>query len=179
MALGNKIPIIVAINKVDRSGADPASVIKELKFAGLQLKMDGGKIPVVEISAKNKINIDKLQDEIVNLEKSLNLLEETNMKAECFIIESKTAHKLQTYNTLSSSVIVKKGILREYDCFVCGETYGKVRSMEDDQGNTVKEVEPGKAVILVISYLNIKLDRIQISPSLRICFMRCRLTFTS
>lgn len=113
------------------------------------MKSDGGSIPIVEISAKNKINIDKLEDEIINLSKSLNLMEETNIPAQCFVIESKTAHNLQAYNALSSSVIVVKGILRENDCFVCGEAYGKVKSMLDDKSNTVKEVEPGKAIILV------------------------------
>ncbi len=129
--MGNRIPIIVAINKIDRNGADPESIITELKNIGLNLMEDGGNTPIVEISAKNKKNIDQLEEEIINLSNKLQLTEELNIPAQCFVIESKTSVDATTsYNTQSSSVIVMRGVLRENDCFVCGEVYGKVKTIK-------------------------------------------------
>jgi translation initiation factor IF-2 len=143
----SQIPYIVALNKCDRDQADPERVIRELKEQGILVnKLPGGNIPVVEISAKTRLNIDKLIQELHSQSKKLHLIDETNIPAQAFVIESKTT-KSQSYINPCASVIIRKGIIKEGDVFICGEdSYGKVRQMTNEGGQIVKQGEPGRAV---------------------------------
>lgn len=102
----------------------------------------------MEISAKTKLNFDKLENEISNLSKSLNLKEDININAQAFVIESK-ATKNSTYVNPCASVIIRKGILKEGDPFICGDTYGKVRHINDEFGQIKNEAFPGESVEVV------------------------------
>ena len=143
-----KVPFIVAVNKIDKDQADPERVYKELEEYGIKVKKLGGKIPAVEISAKNKINMDVLEKELSKMSKELDLHEDINISAQAFIIESQTT-KIQSYINPSASAIIKKGVLKEGDIFICGDTYGKVKMLLDDLGNTIKEAIPGQAVEII------------------------------
>jgi translation initiation factor IF-2 len=145
IAFGSQLPIIVALNKIDRDQADPERVYNELKQYGIVVKKLGGAVPSVEISAKNKINIDKLENELLQMSKSIVLEEEVNIPAQAFIIESKTS-KVQNFVNPTASLIVKKGILKEGDAFICGDSYGKVKSINNDKKEHLKEAYPGMAV---------------------------------
>jgi translation initiation factor IF-2 len=106
----------------------------------------GGKIPSVEISAKMKINFDHLEAELSAMSKALSLEEEININAQAFVIESKTISQHQNVNN-TASVIVRKGVLKEGDVFICGEdSFGKIRRMTNDLGEVAAEAIPGKAV---------------------------------
>lgn len=105
----------------------------------------GGNTPVVEISAKTRKNIEKLETELSNLMKTMKLEEDINVPAQAFIIESKAA-KNANYINPNASMIIRKGIIREGEAFICGDSYGKVRQIVDDHGNQIKEAFPGVAV---------------------------------
>jgi translation initiation factor IF-2 len=141
----SQIPVIVALNKIDRDQADPDRVYNELKNYGVVVKKLGGTVPSVEISARKKINIDKLEQELHEMTKNVNLEEEVNIPAQAFIIESKTSRG-QTFVNPIAALIVKKGILREGDAFICGDSYGKIKSINNDKKEQLKEAFPGMAV---------------------------------
>jgi translation initiation factor IF-2 len=144
-----KVPFVIAVNKIDRDQADANRVYQDLLEYGIKVKQLGGKIPSVEISAKNKINIDLLEEELSKISNQIDLMEETNIPAQAFVIESKTA-KIQSYINTSATAIVKKGLLSEGDIFICGEeSYGKIKHMTDDLGNTIKQAIPGRAVEII------------------------------
>jgi translation initiation factor IF-2 len=145
-----KVPFIVAVNKVDRDQADPERVYKDLSELGFKVRQVGGKIPAVEISAKTKLNIDLLEKELSEVASTLDLSEETNIPAQAFVIESKTTQTSGSYVSSSASAIVKKGILREGDHFICGEdSYGRIKALVDDSGKNIKEAIPGRAVEII------------------------------
>lgn len=144
-----KVPFIIAVNKCDRDQADPERVYNDLLAYDIKVRQLGGNIPAIEISAKTRMNVDLLGKELADLNKSLNLEEETNIQAQAFIIESKTS-KVQAYVNPSASVIVRKGVLKEGDYFICGEdSYGKVKHMTNDLGQHLKEAIPGRAVEVI------------------------------
>lgn len=100
----------------------------------------------VPISAKEKINLDILEEKIIEVaENKLDLKEDLNSKAQCFVIESNFDEKT---TQITATVLVKKGTLHLEDVFVCGIHEGKVRFLINDQGKQVKEVYPGQAVKL-------------------------------
>jgi len=109
---------------------------------------DGGKIPFVEISAKTKLNFEKLENELATMSKNLNLNEDINIFAQAFVIESKST-KNSTYINPCASLIVRKGILREGEAFICGDTYGRVRHINNEFGQSKKEAYPGESVEVV------------------------------
>lgn len=100
----------------------------------------------VPISAKQKINLDKLEQKLVEVAHSkVDLMEDFSCRAQCFIIESNFDEKS---TQITATVLVKKGILKQDDFFVCGISEGKVRFMKNDQGKNVKIAYPGEAVHL-------------------------------
>ena len=138
----------MTINKVDRDQADPKRVREELMNFGIYSREDGGAVPFVEISAKTKLNFDKLETELAELSKSVYLKEDTNIHAQAFVIESKST-KNSTYVNPCASVIIRKGVLREGEAFICGDTFGRIRHINDELGQSKKEAYPGEAVELV------------------------------
>ena len=146
LAKSMRIPVIVAMNKIDRPAADPDTVMLDLASHNLVPEQLGGDVICVPISAKERTNLDILEQKIIEVsETKLSLKEDINSKAQCFVIESNFDEKT---TQITATVLVKKGTLRQEDVFVCGTGEGKVRFMINDQGKQVKEVYPGQAVKL-------------------------------
>jgi len=136
-----KLPIVVALNKIDKEGADPQRVKTELSTYDIIPEEWGGTVPVVEISAKKKLNIDKLLD-VLLLVADLNaetIQADSSIPAVGTIIESKMNKNIGPIAT----VLIQAGTLRKNDALVVhGEIYGKVRAMKDYTGETIEEAGP-------------------------------------
>ena len=138
------VPIIVAINKMDRPNADPDRVKGELAAAGLQPEEWGGTVPFVPVSAVTKMGIDTLLDTIVLVSEVTGFKANPKRPAIATVIES---HLDPSLGALAS-VIVNAGTLHVGDAFVCGSGVGKVRSMSDAVGARLESVPPSGAVRL-------------------------------
>lgn len=136
------VPIIVAVNKIDKPNADPMKVRRELSEHGLIPEEWGGDTIFVDISAKTGQNVDQLLEMILLLADILELKANPNKKARGTIIESKLDRKRGPVAT----VIVEDGTLKVGDHFVAGTTYGRVRAMFDDKGRQLKEAPPSTPV---------------------------------
>jgi translation initiation factor IF-2 len=137
-----EVPIIVAINKIDKPGADPSRVRNELLQHGLVAEELGGDLLIVEVSAKQKLNLDKLEDTILLQAEMLNLTANRNAKASGMVIESKIDKNRGVVTTL----LVQRGTLKVGDLVVAGGSYGKVRAIHDDKGRLLKEATPSMPV---------------------------------
>jgi translation initiation factor IF-2 len=110
IARSMRIPVIVAINKIDRPAADPDTVILDLASHNLIPEQLGGDVICVPVSAKERINLDILEQKIVEVsEAKLKLQEDISTKAQCFVIESNFDEKT---TQITATVLVKKGTLR-------------------------------------------------------------------
>ncbi len=138
------VPIIVAINKMDRPNADPERVKGELAAQGLQPEEWGGTVPFVPCSAVTKMGIDSLLDTVVLVAEIAELKANPKRSAIGTIIES----NLDTSLGPLATVIVNTGTLRVGDAFVCGRTSGKVRTMTDASGKNLESVLPSGPVRL-------------------------------
>lgn len=136
------VPIIVAVNKIDKPNADPMKVRRELSEHGLIPEEWGGDTIFVDISAKTGQNVDQLLEMILLLAEIMELKANPNKRARGTIIESKIDKKRGPVAT----VIVQDGTLKVGDYFVAGTTYGRVRAMFDDKGRQVKEAGPSTPV---------------------------------
>jgi translation initiation factor IF-2 len=137
-----EVPIIVAINKIDKDGADPTRVKQELLSHGLISEDLGGDILIVEVSAKQRLNLDKLEEVILLQAEMLNLKANYEAKASGMVIESKVNKNKGVITTL----LVQRGTLRVGDLVVAGGSYGKVRLINDDKGRAMKEAVPSMPV---------------------------------
>lgn len=133
------VPIIIAINKMDKPGADPNRVRNDLLNHGIVVESLGGDVIDVEVSAKAGINLDKLEDSILLQADVLELKANKNRSAEAVVIEAKMERGLGPVAT----VLVKHGTLRVGDIFVSGMVYGKVRAIRNDLKQNLKEIVPG------------------------------------
>lgn len=136
------VPIVIAVNKMDKPGADPEKVKGELAGHGLQAEDWGGKVPTVLVSAHTKQGIDELLDTLVLLGEVNELKANANRSGVATVVES---HLDQSLGALAT-VIVNTGTLKVGDPFVCGMTYGKVRTMTDVHGTRMQDVGPSGAV---------------------------------
>ncbi len=136
------VPIIVAVNKIDKPGADPMKVRRELSEHGLIPEDWGGDTIFVDVSAKTGQNVDQLLEMITLLADILELKANPNKRAKGVIIET----KLDRNRGPTATVIVQEGTLRVGDIFVAGITNGRVRAMFDDKGRQVKEAGPSTPV---------------------------------
>ncbi|KAJ2608475.1 translation initiation factor IF-2, partial [Coemansia sp. RSA 1804] len=141
-ALEADVPIIVAINKCDKPGADPSTIHNELLKHGIQTEELGGDIQAVKISALKGTGMDELAETIVTLAEVLDLRAEVDIPAHATVIES----QVEKGRGSVASVLVKRGTLRAGDVVVAGTTWCKVRGMTDDRGKTVKSAGPACAV---------------------------------
>ncbi len=137
-----ELPIIVAINKIDKPGADPERVKRELTQYGLIPEEWGGDTIMVPISAKTGQNIEELLEMILLVAEMLELKANPDKPAIGTVIESKLDPKKGPVAT----VLIENGTLKIGDYFVAGTTWGKVRAMHDDKGNLIKEAPPGTPV---------------------------------
>ena len=136
------VPIIVAINKIDKPNANVDRVKNQLVTYGLIPEEWGGHTPVVEISAKTGKNIDYLLEVILLVAELMDLKANIAGNPEGIVIES----KLDKNKGPIATILVQKGILRTGMSFVIGKTWGKIRAMYNERGQIVKEATPSTPV---------------------------------
>ena len=136
------IEVIVAINKIDKPGANPERVKQELSEYELIPEDWGGSTVFVEVSAKTQQGIDDLLEMILLTADVLELKANPNRKARGLVIES----KLDKGKGVCATVLVQKGTLKVGEPIAAGEAYGKVRAMTDENGRRVKEAGPSTPV---------------------------------
>jgi translation initiation factor IF-2 len=136
------VPIIVAINKIDRAEANPNRVRQGLLQHEIVVEQMGGEVLDVEVSATKKTNIDKLLESIQLQAEILDLKANRNRSAEGVVIEA----KLDRGRGPVATVLVQRGTLKLGDIFVTGSEWGRVRAMVDDQGKAVSEAGPSVPV---------------------------------
>lgn len=135
-----KIPIIVAINKIDKEGSNPSRVVNELLEHEVVVESLGGDCLCVEVSAAQKINLDKLIDAILLQSEVLELKASNNCVATGVVIESRVDKEKGAVVTL----LVQNGALKVGDIVIAGTFYGKVRVMVNDRGNKPVELFPSE-----------------------------------
>ncbi|PKA19959.1 translation initiation factor IF-2 [Leptospira haakeii] len=133
-----KVPIIVAINKVDLPAANPDKIMQELANHGLQSEEWGGDTMYCKISAKENIGIDKLLESVLLQAEVLDLKANPKRRAKGTIVEA----KLDPGRGAVATVLIQNGTLRVGDPFVAGVFSGRVRAMYDDYGHLIKEAGP-------------------------------------
>ncbi len=136
------VPIIVAINKIDKPEANPERVKKELADHGLVWDGWGGDTVMVEVSAKQRINLDELLEMILLTADLLDLKANPNRKAAGVVLES----KLDRGRGPVATILVGQGTLRVGDAFLVGTTFGRVRAMFDHRGRRLAEAPPATPV---------------------------------
>ncbi|MCK1710233.1 MULTISPECIES: translation initiation factor IF-2 [unclassified Bradyrhizobium] len=137
-----RVPIIVAINKIDKPDAKAERVRTELLQHEVQVESFGGDVVDVEVSAKNKTNLDKLLEMIALQADILDLKTNSERPAEGTVIEA----KLDRGRGPVATVLVQRGTLRVGDIIVAGAEMGRVRALISDQGETVHEAGPSVPV---------------------------------
>ncbi len=136
------VPIIVAVNKIDKPGADPTRVRQELSEHGIIPEEWGGENMFVDISAKRKIGIDDLLESVLLEADVLELKANPDTFASGNVLEA----KLDRGRGSVATVLVTRGTLHVGDALVAGMSYGKVRAMVDPKGRTVREATPSYPV---------------------------------
>jgi len=139
-----KVPIIVAINKMDKEGANPDRVHQELAAQGIVTRHYGGEHECVHLSAKTGQGLDDLLTTIVLSTDILELKANPDRNAIGTVVD---AH-LERGRGPVATVLVQAGTLRVGDDFVCGHIYGRVRALADDRGESVSEAPPATPVVV-------------------------------
>jgi translation initiation factor IF-2 len=137
-----KVPIVLAINKMDLPDVDPNVVRNDLLSHEVVVETFSGDVLETEISAIKKTNLDKLLDNILLQVEILDLNVEHNKLAEAIVVES----KIETGKGSVATVIIKNGTLKEGDHFTCGSSFGRVKALFDEEGKRVKLAPPGMPV---------------------------------
>lgn len=132
------VPIIVAINKIDKDGANPERVKQELTEQDLVVEEWGGDVIAVPISAKKGTNIDELLENVLLVAEMEELKADPNRNARGSVIEA----EVKKGKGPSASLLVKQGTLNLGDTILSGTTYGKVRTMIDDKGRRIRHAGP-------------------------------------
>ncbi len=139
------VPIIVAINKIDKPGADPEKIKQSLMEHGLLSELLGGETIFCEVSAKKKINIEELLEMILLQADVMELKANPDLPARGIIIEA----KLDRGRGPVATVLIQEGTLKEGDSFVSKTESGRVRAMINDQGRRIKEAGPSMPVEVI------------------------------
>ena len=133
-----KVPIIVAVNKIDTPGADKDKVINELLKYDIIVEKLGGDVPLVEVSALKKLNLENLIENILILAEVLEIKASITQRSEGTIIESKR----EQGRGVVASIVQQRGILNKGDIVVAGSQWGKIRAIIDDKGKNLKQLNP-------------------------------------
>ena len=136
------VPIIVAINKVDKEGANPQRVRERLLEHEIVVEEMGGDVQNVEVSALKKTGLDKLLDAIALQAEIMELKANPDRSAEGTVVEA----KLDKGRGPVATILVRRGTLKVGDIFVCGAESGRVRALVNDQGQQIKEAGPSMPV---------------------------------
>ncbi|MEB3051950.1 translation initiation factor IF-2, partial [Mycolicibacter sp. MYC123] len=140
------VPIVVAVNKIDKEGADPAKIRGQLTEYGLVAEDFGGDTMFVDISAKQGTNIAALEEAVLlTADAALDLRANPDMEAQGVAIE---AH-LDRGRGPVATVLIQRGTLRVGDSIVAGDAYGRVRRMVDEHGEDVEEATPSRPVQVI------------------------------
>ncbi|MGE0660184.1 MAG: translation initiation factor IF-2 [Reyranellaceae bacterium] len=137
-----KVPLIVAINKIDKPSADPQRVRTELLQHEVQVESLGGDVQDVEVSAKERLNLLKLEEAILLQAEVLELRANPDRQASGVVIEA----KLEQGRGPVATMLVQRGTLKPGDILVAGSQWGRVRRMLDDRGNTLTGAGPSMPV---------------------------------
>ena len=136
------VPIIVAVNKIDKPGANPEKVLTEMAQNGITPDIWGGDTLFVNISAKNGTGIDELLDNIILISEMEELKANPNRYAMGTVIESKMDKNAGVVNT----ILIQNGTLRLGDPVVIGNSFGKIRTLKNDKGENLVEAYPSMPV---------------------------------
>ncbi|WP_372736529.1 translation initiation factor IF-2 [Nocardioides sp.] len=140
------VPIVVAVNKIDKPEADPTKVRGQLADYGLVPEEYGGDAMFVDVSAKSELNLDKLlQAVILTADASLDLRANPAQDAQGLVVE---AH-LDRGRGPVATVLVQRGTLRVGDSIVAGAGYGRVRAMLDEHGENIEEADPSRPAMVL------------------------------
>ena len=136
------VPMVFAINKIDKPGADPEKIRRQLSEMNILVEDWGGKYQCQEISAKKGINVDKLLDKVLLETDLLELKANPNKLASGAVIES----SLDKGRGYLATVLVQEGTLHQGDVMLCGSYFGRVRGMFNERGQKVQEAGPSTPV---------------------------------
>jgi translation initiation factor IF-2 len=139
------VPIIVAINKIDKPGANPERLKQQLADRNILIEEWGGKYQSVEISAKHGTNVEQLLEKILLEAEILDLKANPDRLARGVVVES----ELDKGKGITGTILVQKGTLKIGDPFIAGIYQGKVRAMFDERGNKVIEAPPATPVLVL------------------------------
>ncbi|WVF66881.1 translation initiation factor IF-2 [Kwoniella sp. CBS 6097] len=139
---GDKVGMVVAINKCDKPGIDLNKVKSALGAEGVHLEEDGGDTPSVQVSGLTKLGLDNLVETLSTLAEIRDLRARKEGKAEGYVLESRVDKGRGNVAT----VLVSKGTLRTGASIVAGQTWCRVRQMQDDKGKAIREALPGTPV---------------------------------
>ena len=144
-----EVPIVVAVNKIDKPGADPTKVRGQLTEYGLVPEEYGGDTMFVDVSAKAQLNLDKLLEAVVlTADASLDLRANPDQDAQGLVVE---AH-LDRGRGPVATILVQRGTLRVGESIVAGPAYGRVRAMLDEHGENIEQADPSRpAMVLGLS----------------------------
>ena len=137
-----EVPIIIAINKVDLPDADPAKVKADLLQHEVVVEDMSGDVLCIEVSAKQRLNLDKLEEAILLQSELLELKANPNRAGVGAVVEA----KLEQGRGNVATILIEKGTLKVGDTFVVGAEYGRVRALLNDHGKSVDEAIPGQPV---------------------------------
>ncbi len=137
------VPIVVAVNKIDKEGADPQRVRAQLTEYGLVAEEFGGQSLFVDVSARNGTGLEQLLEAVIlTADAELDLRANPNQQAQGVAIEA----QLDKGRGPVATVLVQRGTLRVGDSIVCGEAFGRVRAMLDENGDPVPDAPPSRPV---------------------------------
>ncbi|MBM4408884.1 MAG: translation initiation factor IF-2 [Chloroflexi bacterium] len=140
-----KVPLVIALNKIDKLDANPDRVKNELAEAGVVVEDYGGEVPMVAVSAKTRVGIDDLIDMILLVADLQELTANPKRRAVGTIVEA----ELDKGRGPVATALVMTGTLRVGDTIVVGATYGKVRALENGAGKRVSKAGPASAVVVL------------------------------
>lgn len=139
------VPLVVAINKIDKPTADPERVLSELSLNDVLTEDWGGDVPVVRVSAKTGVGIDDLLTTILLVAEVLELKAPADAPAKGAVVEA----SIERGRGAVATVLVREGTLHKGDMLLCGTQFGRVRAMFDETGRPVKEAGPSIPVAVV------------------------------
>jgi translation initiation factor IF-2 len=137
-----QVPIIVAINKIDMPGANPTKVAQDLLNHEIVVESMGGDVLAVEVSAKEKTGLDKLEEAILLQAELLELKANPDRAANGVVVEA----KLEQGRGAVATVLIERGTIKVGDTLIAGTEWGRVRALIDDRGKNVEEAGPAEPV---------------------------------
>jgi translation initiation factor IF-2 len=157
------VPIIIAINKIDKKDVDIEKVKQQLSKEGILVESWGGDVVSVEISAKEKTNLNELLEMILLLSEMIELKANPNVEAQGIILEA----RLDAAKGPVATVIIRQGTLKQGQPFISGNTYGKARALFDERGKPMKSAGPSDPVeVLGFNEVPFAGDVFQVLPNL-------------